>query len=183
MHQVLCQGRYIRTPLSERGHVDAQDVQSIVEVTAERPRLHHTCEVLVRRRDHTHVNGHDAVSAEWHDLAFLQNTQQACLEEGRHLTDLIEKDGSAMRQLKESLSAALSCAGECSVHVAKELRLQEILRECHAVHSEKGACPAAAAVVDPLCQHLFSGSRRSCNEHRRVRPCIPFRLAFHCTAC
>src|SRR5437879_13901920 len=62
-----------------------------------------------------------------------QYAQQACLQLGRHITNLIQEQGAAFG-LFEATSPQSLCAREGTALVPKELRLQKVLWHCRRIY-------------------------------------------------
>src|SRR5690606_21256317 len=74
-----------------------------------------------------------------------------------HLTDLVEEDRAALRLLEAAELAALG-ARERALLVAEELRLQEALGECRAVHLDDRTGRTPAPAVDQVGEDLLAGA-------------------------
>ena len=94
-------------------------------------------QLCVRRRDHANVDvarlgGSDAL-----DVARLQNAEQLRLERERHIPDLVEKDGSRVRQLEPADAIHLR-VGERALHVAEQLTLEDAFGEPAQIDGDEG---------------------------------------------
>ena len=92
----------------------------MVEVLAERAFAHALLEVLVRGRDHAHVGLDLLMAADAVEGAVGEHAQQARLQLGRHVADLVEEERAAFGLL-EAAAALLLRAGEGAALVAEEL--------------------------------------------------------------
>ncbi len=155
-------------PLPERGHVDADDVEPVVEVFAELPALNRLFEILVRRRDEPHVHLHGAGPAQPLELALLENAEHLGLGRRRHVPDLVEKQRAFVRQLEPTGPLPVG-ARERPALVAEQLRLEEALVEGGAVHLHERAVRTARVTVQRLGDELLPDARLAQNEDRRVR--------------
>ncbi len=84
---------------TKRRQRDREDVQAVVQVRAKLAAPHHLEEILVGRRDHSHVHRQrPAAAAEPLDLLLLQRSQQLRLELERQVADLVQEQGAADRR-------------------------------------------------------------------------------------
>jgi hypothetical protein len=75
-HEVVDQGRDVFPPLPERRDDDRHDVNAVVQVIPEPPRLHEDREVSVRRRDEPHVHGDRPAGADALELVLLEHREE-----------------------------------------------------------------------------------------------------------
>ena len=144
------------------------DVDSVVEILAEPRGLHLLVEVLVGGRDHPDVDGLGLVLPYARDGAFLQGAQQLHLQRGRHLADLVEEQGAAVRRLEPSWPRC-DRAGERPLGVAEQLALEQVLGDGPAVDRHERAVLARAAPVDLAGDELLAGSGRAGDQDADVR--------------
>src|SRR5205085_8868500 len=112
-------------------------------------------EVLVRRRDDADVHFHGARRAEALDFAFLEHAQDLGLRLRAHVADLVEEDRAAVALL-ELADLLLRCAGERSLLVAEELRLDQLLGNRRAVHLHEALAAAQAVAMNGPRDQLFA---------------------------
>ena len=153
------------------GMRDRDHVQAVEEVLAEAARRDLGGEVLVRGRDHAHVDLHDPIAADGPHLAILQHAQELHLERRAHLGDLVEEDGAAVRELEQA-GARPGGAGEGAALVAEHLGLEQLARDGAAVdrHERRGRrarCARAPRARPAPCR---CRSRRGSGPWRRWRP-------------
>src|SRR5439155_25580062 len=100
------------------------DVQPVIQVLAEAPRLHLGLEVLVGGREDAHVDLQGAVAADPLELALLQDAQDLGLRLRPHVADLVEEERPAVGDLELALARRASdqtgrpLAGATLHHVA-----------------------------------------------------------------
>jgi hypothetical protein len=82
---------------AQRGHLEADHVDAVVEVLAEPALLDLGLEIAVGRAHHPGRERQLVVAADRPDRALLQHAQQLDLHLERHLADLVEEDGAARR--------------------------------------------------------------------------------------
>jgi hypothetical protein len=94
--------RNVLAALAQRRHAERHHVETVEEILAEAPRLHHRGEVPVRGGDDADVDRHRPIAADALDLARLEDAQQRRLEIERQLADLVEEEGAAARPLERT---------------------------------------------------------------------------------
>ena len=92
--------RDVVRPLAQRRQAQAHDVEAMQQVLAEQPLPHALLEVLVRRRDDAHVRLQRRVAADAVVLAVGEHAQQAHLQVGRHVADLVQEQRAALGLLE-----------------------------------------------------------------------------------
>src|SRR5438132_6301623 len=125
-HEVIDQERDVFRTLPQGRQVDDDDAQTVVEVFAKALFGNGAFNIEVRRRDDPRVDTNRPARADRPYLAVLKNAQQLDLHGERHLSDLIEEDGAAVRLLEDAL--AIGCrAGERAAAVPAELGFEQWL--------------------------------------------------------
>src|SRR5207247_6481196 len=148
------------------------DREAIVEVLAEPPRLQLGPQVLVGRRDDAGVDTKHLAAADALELARLQKPKELDLEGRTHLTDLVEEEGAAVRELELALSLHVR-AGVGAALVAEQLGLQQGVGDRAAVdRDERPVAPRAVRVNGPR-QELLARSALALNQHGDVGPRYP----------
>src|SRR5262249_30725839 len=89
--------------LPERGHVDADHLQAVVEILPEALFLAHLLEALVRGRHDPEIDGDRVRAAHALELARLDEAQQHGLRAERHLGALVQEQRAAVAQLDQAL--------------------------------------------------------------------------------
>ena len=149
-----------------------------VEILAEVALLDLLFEVLVRRRDHAHVDVHRLRRSQPLDLALLQHAQHLGLRLQAHVADFVEEDGAAIRLL-ELAHLPLGGARERSLFVAEQLRLDEVFGNRGAVDLHEAlAAPRAQAMNRPR-DELLADAALALQQHGRVRRCGLANRLFH----
>src|SRR5260370_23005795 len=100
--EVLNQKRNILGPLAQRRNTDGKNVQAIVEIGTKLLFIDHRFEVPVGGGDQPRVGAQRPRAAQPFELALLQDAEKLGLQFERNLADLVQKNGSAMRQLEPS---------------------------------------------------------------------------------
>ena len=146
--EVSGEQRNVFATFRQARQMDADDVEPVIEVFAERTLFDEALEVLVRRRDDAYVDAHRRVSADAIELSVGEYAQQARLRIGRHVADLVEEQRAAVG-LFESSDALLCSAGERAFLVAEQFRFDEVLRngghvQCDERRARRADCADAA---------------------------------------
>ena len=102
------------------------DVQAVVEVLAEAALLDRAAQVDVGGGHDAHVHLDRVHAAQAHELALLHDAQQLGLGLEGDVADLVEEERALVGQLEEAL-LGVDGAGEGALHVAEEVRLQEVV--------------------------------------------------------
>src|SRR5437773_5952100 len=122
---------------TQRRHGDAHDVEAKIKIIAEFSLPHQLLKVLVRRCDHPDIGTQGLRATDAFERALLAHySQQFHLRARIDLTNLIEKDGAAVRLLEPS-DPAFMRAGESAPFVPKKLAFQQSRRQRRAVHHHK----------------------------------------------
>ncbi len=115
-----------------------------------------------------HVHLHRVRAAQAHELALLHDAQQLGLGLQGDVADLVEEQRALVRQLEEAL-LRIHGAGEGALHVAEEVRLQEVVRERPGVDDDEGLVRARGVGVDGLGHQLLARSALADHEDGRAR--------------
>jgi hypothetical protein len=89
---------------AQRRHLEANDVEPVVEVLAEEPVGDHGAQVTVGGRDDPHVHPQRLVAAHALEFALLQEAQELHLDRPRDLADLVQEQRAARRALEAPLA-------------------------------------------------------------------------------
>ena len=128
------------------------------QVFAEQALAHPLLEVLVGGGDHAHVRAQRLVAADAVELSVGQHAQQARLQVGRHVADLVQEQRAALGLLEAAASQLLR-AGERAALVAEQLGLEQIARNRRGVQRDEGLAGARAVVVQRARDQLLAGAR------------------------
>src|SRR5216110_2476004 len=166
--EVLDQERQVLDLLAQPRQHDRDDVQPVVQVLAEAPRLHLGLEVLVGGREDAHVDLQGAVAADPLELALLQDAQDLGLRLRPHVADLVEEECPAVGDLELALARRdRPCEG--ALLVTEELALDQLARERRAVHLDERLRAPRAVVVERVGDQLLPRAARAADEDRQIR--------------
>ncbi len=154
--------------LAQAWQSHADHVEAVIQVLAERSFAHPLLQVLVRRCDHAHVRLELLMAADAVERPIRQDPQQARLQLGGHVADLIEEQRPAFGLL-EAAAPLLLRAGERATLVAEELGLEQVLRHRGGIDGDEGLRGACAMTVQGPRHKLLAGARFARNEDRRAR--------------
>src|SRR5580765_7042832 len=157
LQEVIDQVRDVLDALAERGHLDHEHGDSIVEILAERSLRHGRSQVLVGRGDQADVRSNRFRPADLGELAALDDAQQLGLERRAQLAELVDEQGPGMRE-REDAFAMLRRAGERALHVTEEVALHQAFGNRRAVERDQRAITARARVVDRARDELLAGA-------------------------
>src|SRR5580704_2916173 len=100
----------------------------------------------MRGRDDAYIGADWRAPANSRVLALLQDAQQPRLRVRRHVADLVQKQGTALRLL-EPTGIALRRAREGAPLMAEQFALDQLSGDCRHVDGDKGSAPALAVIV------------------------------------
>ena len=168
--KMLGQKLNVRHPAAQRRQYESEDVEPIVEILAEGVLAHGFLKVLVRRGDDAHRHRTARLAADAGHLAVLEQAQERNLRVHRHLAELVEKNGPAVRKLEFPRLPGPARPGERPVLIAEKLALHEIPRQRSTVHRHKRARCPRARVMDRLREEFLARAAFAEDEHRGVAP-------------
>ena len=107
------EGRQVVATLAQRWKRDREDVETIEEIAPEPAAPDIVGQVAIGRGDDPDIHSRRAVGAEAFDLSLLQHAQDLWLELEGQVTNLVEEDNAAIRELEPAgLCGVRSC--ECA---------------------------------------------------------------------
>src|SRR5688572_5089948 len=127
------QHRNIFFALTQRRQSDRKDVKPVVEVRTERALTYRFLHISISGGDNTHVNFYCVTSSYAFKFTLLEHTQQFRLQVNRQFANFVEKDRSAIGNLKTSDATRVS-ARESAPFVAEQFALDEWTRQRRTVH-------------------------------------------------
>ena len=138
--------------------------EPVVEILAERLCFDHCRQVAVGGGDDPDVDAHGPFAADAHDLAVLDDAQQADLRGERELADFVEEERAAVGLLEPALPAR-GRAGEGALLVAEQLRVDQLGRDRAAVDAAERAGAKRRMLVDGAGDDLLAGAGLAEQEH------------------
>ena len=126
------------TTLPQWWKLNFNNVEAVIKVFSKASGFDGLFEVFMGRSKDTDVDVFGLGSAYWHHLSLLKCAQEFHLQVHGHLTNFIEEERSGISLLKSAL-AIMGCAGKRTLEMAKELALEELMRNCTAINGDKRA--------------------------------------------
>ena len=158
----------VLAPLAQRRHLEADDIEAVVEVLPEPSLADLLLEVPVRCCQDPYIHGPCRRAAEGLDLLLLQEAENLCLEGGRHLRDFVEHQGAAVG-CSYPARASADGAGEGPLLMTEELALEERVGNGGAVDGGERPLRAVAVLVNDVGDDFLARAALAVNEHRRLR--------------
>ena len=152
----------------QRGQLDQDDVETVIEILAEQAARHALLQALVGRGDDAHVDADRGLAADAVELALGEHPQEPRLERQRHVADLVEEERAAVGLL-EAAAALRIRPGEGAALVSEQLRLEQIRGDRSRVERDEGTLGARAVLVQRPGDELLAGARLPGDEHRDAR--------------
>jgi len=148
--------------------VYVDDVETVVEVLAERPGRDLLLEVLVGGRDDANVGLYRVLSADALETPILEHAKNLDLDVLVDLAYLVEEQGAFVSQLETALLARLR-PRERTLLVPEQLALQERLGERRAVYLYERLVRPRRQVVYRVGDELLADARLPGDEHAGLR--------------
>lgn len=164
-HEIGDQRLNVFLALAKRWNMERNHVKAIIEVFAELALLHGLFEVAVRGGNNANVNRNRHPPANRVDRSLLENTQETHLHIERHFSNLVEEDGSAMRELELS-DLLRERAGERAFLMAEQLAFDQGLGDRAAVDGHKRLSLTRGTVVDGSRDDFFARTGFAAHERR-----------------
>ena len=142
-------------PFAEGRQVQLYGVDAVEQVFPELPPGHHLLQVAVGGAEQSHVHVDGLAASHAHDAAALQRREQLGLEGIAQVADLVEKQRTAVGQLKLARLVGLGI-GESPLHMAEELALEERLGHRAHVDGHQAMAAALRQAVYLAGQHLLA---------------------------
>src|SRR6266403_382542 len=110
--------RNIFAAFAQRGNLNGNDAEAVVEVLAEAAFRNLFLELLVGSGDDADVDVGFLGAADGADFAFLKDTVELHLHGQAHVADLVHEERASMSSLEEALAVFVG-ASEGALHVAE----------------------------------------------------------------
>ena len=167
MQEMFCQQTGIIHPVAQRGDLQLNDAQPIVQVFAKSSFFHKFGEVAVSGRDHANVNFDWLRATNSFERVLLQNSQEARLAGRTHFSNLIQKQSSGVCAFKLS-NAFLVSARKRTFLMPEELTLQKAFAERSAVNGNVGPGVPRIGLMDHPSNQFFTCPTLSVNQECTV---------------
>ena len=157
LQEVPCQCNHIFAALAQGRQAQADHIQSVKQVFAEKSVLDALLQVLVCRGDHARIRFDRVVAAHPVKVTIAENAQQTRLQVKRHVTDFIKKKRAALGLLKAAPAHGLG-TGKGAAFVTKQLALEQIFRNRCGIDGNKRTVGARGVLVQSFGDQLFAGA-------------------------
>ena len=153
-----CEDRNIFTALTQRRHMQSDNIKPVIQILTELAGLHARGEILVRGTNHANINGVLCCGTNLAGAFLLDRAQKLYLHRERQISHLVQKKGPAIGCLEETISVSLR-SGKGALFVTEEFALHQILRDGAAIYRDKGPVPPRSVFVNKPCRELFTTAR------------------------
>ncbi len=153
---MISQGLNIFRPLPERRDGDWKNIETVKKVFPEILSINFLLQPHVGGRYNPDINGYRFVVADSANLAGLKHPQQLHLHVRCHVTDLIQKQSSAVRQFELPRPPPLEGAGKCALNITEQLALEQLTRNGCAIDGDKRMAILCTVIVYRLSKKLFA---------------------------
>ena len=131
------------------------------------PGRNRALQITIGRSDDPDIGTDCPHAADSGELTRLKHTQQPRLRLGRHVADLVEKQGAA-RRLLEPARGAPRRAGKGAALVAKQLRFDQVARDsCH-VDRDKWGVRTWSQIMDRARHQFLARTGFARDEHGQI---------------
>ena len=154
--------------LAQRGQVDGDHVQPVVEVLAEAAGADLAAQVAGGGRHQADLDARGLHATHPLELALLDRAQELHLHLHRDLADLVEEERAPVGQL-ESTRLGLHRAGESPLLEPEQLRFHQLARDGRAVDLDERPLAPGRGLVQRGRDQLLAGAALALDEHGRGR--------------
>src|SRR6202011_2423202 len=91
LEKMMHEQRHVVLAITQRWQLNGDDMETVEQILAKLPLLHHLAKVDVGRGDDPHVNLDGLHAAETHEVAFLDDAQELGLSLERDVPNLVEE--------------------------------------------------------------------------------------------
>ena len=167
VQKVLYQARDILPAVPQRGQIDIDDIQAVVEIFAEFLLFHHLAQIRVGGRQDTNIHLDHFVGAERGEFLLLNNSQQFGLRLGADGAHFIEENSALVGDFKRAFPG-VNRAGEGTLHVPEQGGFQQITRQGAAVYGDESMVHPRRIGVDGLGHQFFAGAGFAGHQNGRA---------------
>src|SRR5882672_5098760 len=157
--------RYVFAPLAKGRHPERKHLQPVIQIFAKAAFGDLAFQVAIRGGDDANVDAFCMSRTDRAYLSLLQDPQELRLQRQWRLRDLVEEEGTAVRELEEA-AAIVRRAGERALLVTEQLALEQVLRQGGAVLRDEEAIAPSGSIVERRGDELLSAPRLAFDEHR-----------------
>ena len=170
--------------IAKSRHGDVDDVEPVEEVEPEPSAVHLAAQIAIGGRDDPDVDAPGHILTDPAQLPFLEHAEDLRLRASGQLSDLVEKEGAAVRLL-EHAGAVADGARERAARVAKELGLDEVVRQRGTIQRAERSMTPRPATVNGARDQLFAAAALATDKAVEVprRSRVPARQGKAASAC
>ena len=152
---------------AQRRHHKGNHVQTVKKILTEVPLGDFFLQVFVGRSNHAHVDGDGVVASHRNKSLLFQGTQYFGLRLQTHVSDFIQKQGSAISLLKLAFFVRRR-PRKRRFAMPEELAVDQVFWNRGAVHLDKHFIFARALHVDGVRDQFLAGARLAVDQHATV---------------
>ena len=168
LEEVLRQEQDVAPALAERRHVDADDVDAVVEILAEALLVHLASRSRLVAVTMRASNGDLRVAADRAHLALLERAQELRLHLERQLADLVEEERAAASPARRGRRAAALASVKAPRACPNSSLSSSVGGIAAQLMATNGAVAPRAPVVERARDELLARAALARDEHRRV---------------
>src|SRR4029077_17376137 len=127
------------------------------------------CQVAMRGGNQPHIAVNCFIPTHAFESLLLQNAQNLCVKSGRHVSDLVKKQRTAVHLLELPDPSPIS-ACERPLLMAEQLAFQQLLRNRRTIKSGERPLRPLPVLVNRTGDDLFACAALPRNKHGHVLP-------------
>src|SRR6185437_2907777 len=129
----------------------------MVQIVAKVPASNGVLQIATSRRDHSHIDGNLLLSSHAVVRRAVEYTQQLHLSPRLELAHFVQEHGSPIGEFEEARLLRIRAA-ERAFFVSKKLALDQMLRQCSAVHIYPGLTAAQRLLMNGAGDNLLAAA-------------------------
>jgi len=157
LDEVAHEERKIFGALAQRGDLNGENVQAVVEVTAKSAFGDALGKINVGGGNDADVNALGAIAAEAFEFLLLKDAKKFRLEFEGKIADFVEEERAAVGEF-EAANFLTDGAGESAAFVAEKLGFEKAAGNGGAIHFDESAIAARAEIVDSTGKEFLAGA-------------------------
>ena len=142
LQEVPSEGKHVFSAFAQSRQPQANHIQPVIQVLAERAIFDALLQVLMRGGNHTRIGFDGVVPPHTVKVSVTQYAQQTRLQVERHVANFIQEQRAALGLFKAAPAHGLR-TGKSAAFVAKQFALQQIFRDSCGIDSNKRPVGAA----------------------------------------
>src|SRR5882757_6731055 len=157
LHEIANQQGEIFGTLAERGNLNGENIQAVIEVAAKGALGNAFRKILIRGGDHADVHALRAIAAEPFEFLLLQHTKKLRLKFEGKVADFVEEERAAVGEF-EAADFLIDGPGERAALVAEKLGFEKAAGNGGAIDFNEGAIAARTEIMDGAGEELLAGA-------------------------